>query len=154
MPVNFPAKLNFGTEVTVVAVLARLVGDATGFRELLRSRGYWAAQNGSTHDPGPWPGAPIPLEWEDAPRGYPLDPDPARITAVRIRRMQGDASVLGVVVGSTYRQEGYLIDSRLVPPARTIPVLEVALAVRSGRARIALVHPRDAQPVQRQRSRS
>lgn len=153
MPVNFPERLAFDTRVLVVAQLARLVGDGTGFRELLRSRGYQSDKSGARFDVGEWPGSPVPLDWEEGPRGYPLDPDPARTTAVRIRRLLGDASVQGVVVGSTYRQEGYLIEGQLLPPSRTIRVLEVALAVPSGRARIVLVHPRDAQPVQRPRSR-
>jgi hypothetical protein len=152
MPVmRFPERLGFGTLVDVAGTMARLVNDETGFRELLRSRGYAANQAGARFDPGDWPGAAVPTAWEEGPRGYPLQPDLrlAGAPSVRLRRLLTDKPVRGIVVGSTYRQEGYLVDGMLVPPSRTIHALEIALNVRSGRARIVLAHPNDVQPVPR-----
>lgn len=151
---RFPEGCAFGMDVTVYASLARLVADGTGYRELLRSRGYAAEKNGATFAPGAWPGAPVPLDWDAGPRDYPLEPDPARVTAVRVRRMLNEKPPRAVIVGCTYRQEGFIIDGTLLPPGRVITVLEVALNVRSGRARIVLAHPHDVQPVPRPRSRS
>lgn len=152
MPViRFPDRLGFGTDVLVSALLARLVGDGTGYRELLRSRGYQSEKTGATFEAGEWPGAPVPLEWDSGPRGYPLSPETRLLPAVRLRRLIADAPARAIVVGCTYREEGYLVDGMLRTPKRSITVLEVALAVRSGRARIVLAHPNDVQPVPRPR---
>lgn len=152
---RFPPGLGFGTPVLFTAEAMRIVAELTDepgvylFRQTLRSRGYLASKAlGSQFTAGSWPGAPVPLAWNPASAAdYPLEPAPRRGAAPqRMRRILAQPA-RGVVVGITDRREGTVNDRLLVPPLRTIRVLEVALAVPSGSARVVLVHPQDAQPV-------
>lgn len=145
----FPKGYPFGTPILLTAEVVRLVAeDGGGFREQLRSRGYAGNQSGRLFPGLDWPGAAVGTDWEPAPRGYPIAPAAGpRGNPVRLRRLLQERPQRGVVVGITYRQEGILRGGSLAEPNRTIRVLEVALHVRSGRAKLALVHPRDVQTV-------
>lgn len=158
----FPRGLGFGAEVIVTAEVMRLLAELTEeegvylFKQNLRSRGYQAGSKygeGARFTGTSWPGAPVSLEWAPArAAAYPLEPMPRVGSAPqRLRRMLSEPR-RGVVIGVTDRSEGSVIERVLRPPSRTIRVLEVALAVPSGSARVILVHPHDAQPVPRPRT--
>lgn len=93
-----------------------------------------------------WPGAPIPLDWE-LPKGerFQLEPTLNGRAVIRWRRFELDPPIDGVVIGSTYRQEGTYDDQTLVGPKRSVNVYQVALrpGPRSARAVVAFVHGRD-----------
>lgn len=145
----FPARLGFGVEVLVQAEAVRLTADTDGgFREQLRSRGYQGNRQGRLFPGDVWPGAPIGVDWDPGPRGYRLDPPRADgESPVRVRRLLREKPTRAVVIGITDRVEGTLIAGTLRAPGRTIRVLELALHVPSGRAKVILAHPRDVQPV-------
>lgn len=154
--ITFPPNLRFGREILVSAEAVRLVAETGGgYREQLRSRGYAGNQRGRLWTGDEWPGAPVDVSWEPAPRAYPLSP-PATDTVnpVRVRRILAERPSRGIIVGSTRRVEGQLTGGSLAAPNRTIRVLEVALRVPSGRARLVLAHPKDVQPVPCPQSRS
>lgn len=102
---------------------------------------------------GDWPGDPIELEW-DLPKapGYPLEPNLNGKAVVRWRRLPLDQPHDGIVVGTTYRQEGVIDDASMVGPKRAIGVYQCALqpSMRSAKALIVHVHPRDVQVIEEQ----
>lgn len=127
--------LEFGTPVKVYRVAHRLKkgwpGVHTSHRDGIR---YEIIQDKA------WPGDPLP-ETE-------VDPDHDR--AVMVRRLDVLAPLKGVVVGKTWREEGYVQAGGHEDPgylARRgprVPLYEVALNVEDlGKAQLRLVHELD-----------
>lgn len=102
---------------------------------------------------GDWPGEPVYLEW-DLPKGprFDLEPSLNGKPMVRWRRHQLDDPHDGVVLGTSWRQEGVLDENTLAGPKRMISLYEVGLRPprRASRALIVLVHPQDLQVIEEQ----
>lgn len=156
----FPPGLRFGSEILYTAEAMRVLGSVTEeegqylFGQTLRSRGYRASKTeGAQFAGATWPGAAVPLAWNPSrAAAYPLEPIPRPgASPQRLRRMLAEPA-RGLVIGVTDRMEGTVVGKTLSPPTRRIRVLEVAVAVASGSARVILVHPQDAQPVPRPRT--
>jgi hypothetical protein len=86
---------------------------------------------------------------------FQLEPDGDQVDRVfvRLRRLTQRIPEIGVIVGSTTKQEGTVYDTdddterALDGPGRRVPLVEVALRPVRTKSRIVLVHPRDLEPV-------
>lgn len=157
--------LEFGAEVVVsaevVRVIGKLVDDQVVYRQAGSSRDLGRYVRHDFDGDGPWPGAPIGVDWEpSASKGFDAQqPVVDGTVLVRLRRVIYRVPEIGIVIGRTRRQEGRILGGKahgevdgepaqLAGPGRTVNLVELALQPQgSTKARIVLAHQYDLQPV-------
>lgn len=137
--------LGFKRSVLVYAVTMKVIGHHEGDTDRYKIHQAKDLPWFDHRAEGDWPGEPVLLDW-DVPKGpFDLEPSPNGQAVVRFRRYHLDEARDGVVIGSTWRQEGVIADGTLLGPRRSISLYEVALRppLRATRSLVVLVHPRD-----------
>lgn len=143
----------FGDNVVVLAETVRVIGKVDGDKIVYR-------QSWSTRDQGRyvrhefdaaagWPGEPFGFDRAPAASDrFELVPHPNGEVFVRLRVLPAAVPEIGVVVGTTWKEEGTVCpgrgddDAYLIGGRGRIPLLEVALP-STRKARIVLAHVAD-----------